>query len=94
MAVDGYSLIREFTDVVTTATEFGYRQATGEQIPWHEQVELQRRKVRVLRAIAKRTPYDRDVQHVLGVAEHALQEITAFKPSPHTSHGPDLEATP
>ena len=94
MADNGYRLIRDITDVVATATEFGYRQATGEQIPWHEQVELQRCKVRVLRAIAERTPHDRDVQAVLGVAEHALQEITACEPSPHTSHGPDLEATP
>ncbi len=94
MAINGYSLVCEITEVVATLTEFGYRQATGEQIPWHEQVELQRRKVRVLRAIAERTPHDRDVQDVLRVAERALLEITTPKPGSHTNHGPDLEAMP
>jgi hypothetical protein len=94
MADNSYWLIREITDVVATATEFGYRQATGEHIPWHEQVELQRRKVAVLRTIAERSPHDHDVQDVLDVAERALLEITAPEPRPHTRHGPDLEAIP
>jgi len=94
MADNGYRLIREITDVVATATEFGYRQATGEQIPWPEQVDLQRRKVRILRAIAERSPHDRDVRNVLDVAERGLHEITASEPGLHTRHGPDPEAMP
>jgi len=94
MADDGYWLIREITNVVATATEFGYRQATGEQIPWHEQVELQRRKVLILRAIAERSGHNSDVQHELGVAERGLQAISATKPNTHPRHEPGLEATP
>jgi hypothetical protein len=94
MADNGYWLIREITDVVATATEFGYRQATGEQIPWHEQVQLQRRKVLVLRAIAERSPHDHDVQEVLDGAERGLQEITAPGSSPHIRHDPGREAMP
>jgi hypothetical protein len=92
MADDGYRLIREVIDLVATATEVGYRQATGEQVPWHEQVELQRRKVLILRAIAERSRCDRDVHDALRAAERGLQEITASQPSPHTRHEPGLEA--
>ena len=79
---------------MATATEFGYRQAAGEQVPWHEQVALQRRKVRVLHAIAERSPHNRGVRDVLGVAERGLQEITAAEPSPSTRHGRGLEVIP
>jgi len=92
MADNGYWLIRDITDIVDTATEFGYRQAIGEQIPWHEQVGLQRRKVLVLRAIADRSPRDHDVRNVLQVAERGLQEITASKPGAHTRHRPSIQA--
>jgi hypothetical protein len=94
MADDGQWIIHEVTDVIATATEFGYRRATGEQIPWLEQVQLQRRKVLVLRAIAERIPQSADVHAVLRHAEHRLRHIGTPGPKPCTTqHRPDLGAT-
>ncbi len=87
-------LVRELTDVIATATESGCRRATSEPIPHAEQVQLQRRKVMLLRAIAERSPHSREVGDLLGHAERRLQQITGPHPSPHVEHAPDLEAAP
>jgi hypothetical protein len=77
----GRWIIREITDVIATATEHGRRRSTGEQLPHHERVQLQRRKVTVLHAIATRSPSARGVQQAIHEAESQLACILA-EPSP------------
>ena len=93
MADDGRWLVREITDIVATTHQLRYRRATGEQIPWHEQVELHHRKIRVLRALAERSPRDRGVFDALGVAEHSPQQTTPPASRPEVRHSRDLGAT-
>jgi hypothetical protein len=95
MAHDGQRLIREIADVVATATDLHYRRATGEPIAWHEHVQLQRRVVLVLCAIAERSPQSPDVRHELDRAERRMQHLTASEPIPTPSGtGQASEATP
>jgi len=77
----GRWIVREIADVIATATEHGRRRSTGEQLPYHERVQLQRRKVRLLRAIAKRSPSARGVQQAAHEAESQLTRMLA-EPSP------------
>jgi hypothetical protein len=77
----GRWIIREIADVIATATEHGRRRSTGEQLPHHERVQLQRRKVTLLHAIATRSPSARGVQHAVHEAESWLACILA-EPSP------------
>jgi hypothetical protein len=84
MAVEDLWIIREITDVVATATDSGQRRATGDQIPRHEQVLLQRRRVALLRAIAHRSPAAHGVQQAVSDAEARLSELVTETPAAHT----------
>ncbi len=77
----GQWLVREIADVIATATEHGRRRSTGEQLPHHERVQLQRRKVTLLHAIATRSPSARGVQQAVHEAGSRLACILA-EPSP------------
>ena len=73
----GRWIVREIADVLATATEHGRRRSTGEQLPHHECVQLQRRKVTLLRAIADRSPSARGVQQAVHEAESQLTDMLA-----------------
>ncbi len=77
----GRWIVREIADVIATATAHGRRRSTGEQLPHHECVQLQRRKVRLLHAIARRSPYACGVQQAAHEAENQLTRMLA-EPSP------------
>lgn len=73
----GQWIVREIADVLATATEHGRRRSTGEQLPHHERVQLQRRKVTLLRAIANRSSSVRGVQQAVHEAESQLTRMLA-----------------
>jgi len=77
----GRWIVQEIADVIAIATEHGRRRSTGEQMPHHERVQLQRRKVTLLDAIANRSPSARGVQQAVHEAENRLTRMLA-EPSP------------
>ncbi len=74
-------IIGEIADVLSTVTEQGRRRSTGEQIPHHELVALQRRKVTLLRAIAHRSPSARGVRQAVNDAEAQLTNLLTEAPT-------------
>jgi hypothetical protein len=77
----GRWIVHEIADVLATATEHGRRRSTGEQIPHHELVALQRRKVTLLRAIAHRSPSARGVRQAVNDAEAQLTNLLTEAPT-------------
>jgi hypothetical protein len=84
----GRWIVREIADILATATEHGRRRSTGERLPLHEFVQLQRRKVTLLCAIAQRSPSARGIHQAVDDVEAQLTDMLAEAPpasSPFTT---------
>jgi hypothetical protein len=73
-------IVREIADILATATEHGRHRSTGEPLPHHERVRLQRRKVTLVRAIARRSPSAGGVHEAVRDAEAQLTGMLAKNP--------------
>lgn len=82
----GRWIVREIADILATVTEHGRRRSTGEQLPRHERVQLQRRKVALLHAIAQRSPSARGVHRAVDEAEAQLTDMLAVAPPASSAH--------
>ncbi len=94
MENDGRWLVREITEIVAATTQLRFRRASGEHVPWCEQLELQHRKIRVLEILAERGPRNREICDVLGELGRPSQRSTARGANPPARHRPDLGARP
>jgi hypothetical protein len=72
-------ILKEISAVARTATAIARRSQAGEPIPVEERIELQRRKVALLEAINRRSPYEAGAEVALLEAEQELQQLRATR---------------
>ncbi len=82
----GRWIVREIADILATAAEHGRRRSTGEQLPHQERVQLQRRKITLLRAIAQRSPSARGVHQAVDEAEAQLTDMLSVSPTASSAY--------